>query len=164
VETTSVKIGPEKIVEVPDNKIYKVTVPIYLSLPRKTKRDRTLSCNLNTYRNTHYHVLNEFKKRFYDELKFELRKLPVLETPIFIEYTVYLKSNRGDIMNIGSVVDKFFCDALQGKEDQLHQTRKDAKIDDDTYDKVIGASFFCGGIDKAYPRCEVTIYEVGDAV
>jgi len=50
-------------------------------------------------------------------------------------------------MNVGAVVDKFFCDALV--------TAGKIKDDDYKYLPVFGFKF--GGIDKKRPRCEIML-------
>ena len=70
--------------------------------------------NLNIYRNSHFYVLNDAKKNFKNNL---IALYPELRTikarRLNVNYTIF-PHNSGlfDVMNIVSIVDKFFTDAL----------------------------------------------------
>lgn len=86
-------------------------LPYSIIIPRKTKKDRIINLNLNTYRNIHYIVNNQAKKIF-KPIKIESTTKKKY-SKIAIEYYIKRKDKRKyDIMNIISVVDKFFCDWL----------------------------------------------------
>lgn len=83
-------------------------LPTSVILPRKTKDDKRVALNLNVYRNTKYMVNNQIKQLFRPE-KIEIFRAEKIR----ISYHVEKKSKRKyDIMNIVSVVDKFFLDWL----------------------------------------------------
>lgn len=42
----------------------KITLPLAIYLPRKTKKDKRVSLSMNTYRNLHYIVSNNVKKKY----------------------------------------------------------------------------------------------------
>ena len=74
---------------------------------------RKFILNLNNYRNTHYRVLNNAKVTYKMYMKKQIEKLPRLQPPIQITYTVFKGDKRNcDIGNICSVHQKFFEDAL----------------------------------------------------
>jgi hypothetical protein len=98
------------------------------------------------YRNTHYQVLNQGKREFKQAVKAEIHKLPQYGKPVEIYYTVYLR-RKGDIMNVASIVDKFFQDALTDL----------GKLVDDNCDHVKKVTVEFGGIDKENPRCDVEL-------
>ena len=50
----------------------KIIVPLYITLPRKTKKDKKISLNLNWYRNVNFHTNNEVKKKFKEIVKPQL--------------------------------------------------------------------------------------------
>ena len=81
-------------------------LPTSVILPRKTKEDKRIALNLNVYRNTKYMVNNQIKQLFKPD-KIEIFRA----NRIRISYHVEKKSKRiYDILNIVSVVDKFFLD------------------------------------------------------
>jgi len=76
--------------------------------------NKKFALNLNVYRNAHYQVLNKAKIIFKNQLLInhpELYRIKAdrIEIEYYIERCDYRKF---DTMNIISIVDKFFCDAL----------------------------------------------------
>lgn len=121
------------------------TISVPLSVPVSKKK--FFSLNLNIYRNAHYQTLNKAKTTFTDSVITRLRKIPA-QTKIALTYTIFFPNNRkADISNIGSIVDKFFSDALVDA----------GVIPDDNYTYLTHVQFFFGGIDLIDPRVEVTI-------
>lgn len=76
--------------------------------------NKKFSLNLNDYRNTHYQTLNKAKIIFKNQLLINYPELYRIKADrVEIEYYIERCDNRKfDIMNIISIVDKFFCDAL----------------------------------------------------
>lgn len=76
--------------------------------------NKKFSLNLNDYRNTHYQVLNKAKIIFKNQLLINYPELAQIKAQkVEIEYYIERCDNRKfDMMNIISIVDKFFCDAL----------------------------------------------------
>lgn len=76
------------------------------------KKDRYL--NLNAYTNWHYLTRNKIKKKFTELCFGEIQRLPKMKKIHSLTYTLVIPSKHSrDRMNVYSVVDKFFCDALQ---------------------------------------------------
>lgn len=126
------------------------TISVPLSVP-VTKR-KSFSLNLNIYRNAHYQTLNKAKTVFTDSVITRLREIPI-QAKIALTYTIFFPNNRkADISNIGSIVDKFFSDALVDA----------GVIPDDNYTYLPVVQFFFGGIDRIDPRVEVTITPVNE--
>lgn len=120
---------------------YKVVSPIKINLGGKT----TFPLNLNIYRNAHHYKLNLAKQNYSKLMSYEVNKLPKFET-LTLKYILYLSSKRKvDLMNICSVVDKFFCDVLQ----------KEGIIEDDNCYVLSETTYSFGGIDKKNPRVEI---------
>ena len=120
------------------NNEYVIRIPSYVYLPRKKSSDKRFNLNLNTYRNAHFQILNQAKKQFSKDIAGEICCLPYFKNPITINYSVFLARKNGDVMNVGSVVDKFFCDSLQNF----------GKIRDDNCKFVVSCTFEFGGIEK----------------
>lgn len=125
----------------------KIEAPIYIDIPRKTKKPRRVYLNLNTYRNLHYQVNNQVKKAFSEAMRGSLSDLK-LKDELDITYILYKGSNRRiDRANILCIVEKFFEDALVNYN----------CIPDDN-DKYIKATHYLdGGVDAKNPRCEILI-------
>ena len=108
-------------------------VPMYIKLG--VKKIKNYSLNLNTYRNLHYQINNKLKQKFKEYLPNNLPKMNQIE----IEYIIYPPNKRLlDLSNVGSVVDKYNCDALI----EL------GVIEDDNYTYVKRISYSFGSIDK----------------
>lgn len=121
------------------------TISVPLSVP--VSKRKSFSLNLNIYRNAHYQTLNKAKTTFTDSVITRLRKIPT-QAKIALTYTIFFPNNRkADISNIGSIVDKFFSDALVDA----------GVIPDDNYTYLTHVQFFFGGIDRIDPRVEITI-------
>lgn len=104
--------------------------------------------NLNNYRNWHYQVSNNLKKKFKDLMHSQLYPLEPVKEIHSIKYVIFFGSKRrSDLMNVGTVIDKFLCDALQSYN----------IIPDDDKEFLHTFIFEYGGIDKGNPRVEVTI-------
>ena len=92
---------------------YTIITPLEVYLPRKTKNDKKYALNLNVYRNTCFQVLNQAKKIYNQNLKHEILKLPKFEYLEEVDYIIYKRSLREfDTPNLGSIISKFFMDAL----------------------------------------------------
>lgn len=102
--------------------------------------------NMNQYRNTNHHVLNKAKKWFL-EWVFTQNINGEFSGPVHIHYEIWPKE-RSDLMNVGSIVDKFFQDALVKRQ----------VIKDDNCKYVKSISFEFMGYD--YPgkaNAEITL-------
>ena len=96
-------------------------------------------------------MLNKAKIAFSNIVFSEVKKLPKLDPPISITYTLYDGCNRSkDLSNICCIVDKFFCDVLV----------KLKKIPDDNRNNLVEVRYVYGGLDKQNPRCEVAIKKI----
>ena len=122
----------------------KITLPTH-SFSGKTKH----YLNLNQYRNWHYGVSNNLKRNYkktisqYLDFKFD--------GEISIHYDYYAPDKRvRDLMNVVSVVDKFFQDTLVDKGCIL--------ADDTSIVKTISVEY--KGVDKGNSRIEATIKSV----
>lgn len=105
-------------------------VPVRVKIGRKLK-----PLNLNFYRNAHYQTLNRMKAEFNKSIEPSLKKLPKKLKNVTITYTIRPGSKRKfDLSNVGTVVDKFFCDCL------VHS----GILEDDNYAIVNGVSYVLG--------------------
>lgn len=116
----------------------------------KNKKGDKWSVNLNQYRNTHVHSLNNFKKKYKNLVQKQIDQLSPF-TCIRLIINIYAADKRlFDIGNVGSIHEKFFLDALQ----EL------GKLPEDNYKHCPETHTYFKGIDKENPRVEFIIEEI----
>lgn len=127
------------------------TSPIRITLPRKTKNDKTYALNLNIYRNLNFILNNQIKHTYCNIMNERYREtIQIANYPISVRYTLYYGSNREvDLSNICCVVDKFFCDWLVSC----------GIIKDDCHKHIQKIEYVWGGIDKN-ERVEICISSI----
>ena len=125
---------------------YGILLGVFKKGKNKGKRN-IFYMNLNRYRNLHFLILNNAKVAYYELMKDTVLQLPKFKT-VSLKYIVYASTKRKfDIMNICSIVDKFFCDVLV----------KTGRIKDDNYDVVTKIECVFGGIDPYQERIEIIL-------
>lgn len=136
-----------------------IALPLTLTIPRKTKGDRTIALNMNIMRNLHYHVMNQAKVLWKDVVLRAIGSINMVYTsprpPYQFVYTVYPANGRVfDLANVCAAIQKFTDDALQ----EL------GVIENDNYKHIRAIEYRFGKIDKERPRCELEIrhYEEGE--
>lgn len=124
--------------------------PTYVILPMKTKKDKKVSINLNTYRNLHFLVESKCKKLFKDLMFKQLEGIE-FKVPVKVTYKVYKASNRQlDKMNVISIASKYLMDAI---------TEFGCWVDDN--DDIIKKEIILPTeVDKKNPRIEVKIESI----
>lgn len=124
-----------------------ITVPTSLTLA-KSRIGKRYHINLNNYRNWHYQVSNNLKKKFAEEIQEQIEG-KMYTTPISLRFTLYKQSRRlMDRSNVLSIIEKFFCDALTNN----------FCIPDDSDEYISSTTYTTGGIDKDNPRVVIKIY------
>lgn len=124
-----------------------ISAPFAIYLPRKTKKDKRIAVNLNTYRNLHFLVNNQAKKQYGLEILDQIQGKQIA-TPVTIEYKVFKPSKRHlDKMNVVSITSKYLMDALT----------EYGVWPDDNDDYVKSEIILPTEIDKKNPRVEVRI-------
>lgn len=89
-----------------------LTCPLYVDLPRKTKKDKRVYINMNSYRNLHFLVNNQVKKMYLEAVREQLEGV-VIQTPVEVTYKVYKKTARRlDKMNVVAITSKYLLDAI----------------------------------------------------
>ena len=113
-------------------------LPDHIILPRVKVADKKKMLNMNVYRNLHHHENNTMKQMF---KPITGKRFSAFR--IRISYKIYKTSKRKyDVMNVASIVDKFFLDWLI----------KYKFIPDDNLDHVCYGSI--EGFNQA-PECKV---------
>jgi hypothetical protein len=134
----------------------KITLPLTVLIPRKTKDDKVFHLNLNVYRNTHHMTLNQAKIAYKGivwqailDAKIPVTSLPA--PPFIFHYTVFPANRRAfDIGNVLPIVQKFTDDALI----EL------GLIPDDNYKIIRENVHLFGAVDKENPRVELEIISI----
>jgi len=131
-------------------KEFTISMPLYIDLPRKTKKDKRCYINMNQYRNLHYLINNQLKKAYKEIARPKLEGI-VFDNPVELTFVLWKKDKRkGDRANPLSIHEKFFCDALT----------ECGSIPDDNDQFIHATHYYTGGIDKENPRVEIIVKEV----
>lgn len=103
--------------------------------------------NLNNYRNLHYRLLNDSKKKYKSLIKPIVPSIKIKDS-VCLEY-VYFHGNarRVDVANPCSIIDKYTCDALVSF----------GVLEDDNSKNIKKVTYIYGGVDKYNPRCVLNI-------
>jgi len=129
---------------------HKIISPLFVTLPRKTVKDKRIALNMNTYRNLHHRISNDAKKAYSEALREQLRNLSI-QTPVEVTYKVYKGSKRRlDKMNVISVVSKFLLDSITDY----------GCWEDDNDDYVKTETILPTELDRENPRVEINIKEI----
>ncbi len=110
----------------------KVRLPIHWTILSNTEY-----IWMNFYRNSHFRILDKFKKDYTEKL-FPYLKWKKLQTPISITYIFHPSRKWQDMDNCISVTSKFFQDALVCY----------GVIPDDDYDHITRTTSIVGEKDK----------------
>ena len=130
--------------------IINLTCPLYVDLPRKTKKDKRVYINMNSYRNLHFLVNNQVKKMYLEAVRSQLEGLTI-QTPVEITYKVYKKTARRlDKMNVVAITSKYLLDAIT----EL------GCWEDDNDDHVKTEIILPTELDRANSRVEVIIRSI----
>ena len=123
-----------------------------LPLEIRQSKKKMFRCNMNIYRNTHGKTLAKIKKEFTSLFGFiygHAHIEPIKQCSL--KYVIFFPDNKvADLMNVGSVVDKFASDCLT----------KFGYIEDDNRRILKKVSFEDGGIDRENPRAELELIEL----
>ena len=129
---------------------HKIISPLFVTLPRKTVKDKRIALNMNTYRNLHHRISNDAKKAYSEALREQLEGLSI-QTPVEVTYKVYKGSKRRlDKMNLISVVSKFLLESIT----------EYGCWEDDNDDYVKTETILPTELDRENPRVEINIKEI----
>jgi Holliday junction resolvase RusA-like endonuclease len=129
---------------------HKIISPLFVTLPRKTVKDKRIALNMNTYRNLHHRISNDAKKAYSEALREQLEGLSI-QTPVEVTYKVFKASKRRlDKMNVISVVSKFLLDSITEygcwEDDNDHYVKTETILPTE--------------LDRENPRVEINIKEI----
>lgn len=123
--------------------------PLSVIVPRMRKKALLVRLNLNVYRNLHYHDNNDAKGIYNARMAYQM--IGSKFKKVSMRFYLYKPSkHKIDSMNIFSIVDKFFCDALVAHECLV----------DDSDEFIIDKYFKPMGVDKDNPRMEIEVEDV----
>ena len=123
----------------------KLTLPIYYTIVKKTKANKTILVNMTWYRNAHYQISNKVKAH-YHELVREQYKGEQFNDKVSVHYKIYAGRKGSDGGNIRSIIEKFVLDGLVNV----------GAIKNDTIDYVVKDSSEYA-LDRKNPRAEIYI-------
>ena len=91
---------------------YSIITPMYVELERKTKKNRRVAINMNSYGNVNHFINNQVKIKFKEVVEEQLKGITI-KTPVNITYKVFKPSRRKlDKMNVIAVTSKYLLDAI----------------------------------------------------
>lgn len=126
----------------------KLILPLSVTLPRKKGPDKVWILNLNSYRNTHFQILNQVKAAYRELVIKAACGCAIPTPPCHFVYTVYPGSNRKfDLENVCAVVGKFTADALV----------EIGIIPDDNFKVINKITYQFGAVDKENPRVTLEV-------
>lgn len=128
-----------------------LSIPVYWTDVKKTKKSPTHLVSMNFYRNAHHFTNNKMKKHIEDIIKAQLPNVKI-QGKYRVSYIYYFKNPKSDLMNVVSLMSKFLNDAMQ----------EAGVVEDDNVQHLIAEYTEIGGLDKLNPRCEVYVEEVPD--
>lgn len=128
--------------------IAKFSVPLRMN--KNKHKINWFYCNLNNYtqisKNTS--ARNAVKQKYEDQMQPILETLPKIDCKVKVIYVIYARNKRlFDVSNVGSIVDKFICDAMV----------KAGVLPDDNYEYVPRVEYIFGTVDKENPTADVFI-------
>ena len=127
---------------------YMFTLPLSVILPRKTKKDRKVSINLNWFRHAHHRDYDKAKVIYAELVKEQLTSVDGPIGKIHIQYDYYAAMNNSpDLDNFVGAAKKFFQDAMV----------KHGFIPEDNVNVIVSSSDAYKGIDRKNPRIEARI-------
>ena len=107
--------------------------------------------NLNNYRNLNRFSLNKAKKAYFQDVKYQVSKLPIWQR-VAVKFTMYPRDNRTiDTSNVCSIHDKFLMDVIVTM----------GKLPDDDYHHDIKKVYLFGCVDRQNPRVEAEFFNMG---
>lgn len=131
-----------------NSELMRIRLPLYVEIPKKTKKNERFYLNQNKFRNCHHFTMNKAKHLYKGIIASKSLPERTLEGKLVFTYILYPKSKRRmDLTNSLSAIQKFADDALV----EL------GVIPDDDYKTVAKVEYEFGGIDKEDPRAELLV-------
>lgn len=129
--------------------------PCFVLIPRKTKDDKKISINLNTYRNLHHQENHQCKQIVKENVKKYLEHTGQIDTKFTRPVTVTFKhckptKRKSDKSNVFTVATKYIYDALVELE----------ILQDDNDDFIKVETLLETELDRENPRIILTFTEV----
>lgn len=128
--------------------VIRIDSPLWVPINSKKK----FILNLNNYRNAYFRVLNTSKQVYKQYITTDIdREVYYKLSKIAIQYKIFKGDERRfDIGNIASIHQKFFEDALV----------ESGHLPDDKATNIPLVFYSNGGVSRANPRVEITIYDL----
>ena len=133
----------------------KISTPLTIEIPRKTKPPKVFRINLNYTRNAHYQEMNKAKVMFMEIVEQLLidsgQREITFDKPVTVTAKLYKQSNRrSDKHNFIGANTKFLYDALVNL----------GVLEDDNDSFIKVETFEETEVDKHNPRIEYTFTEI----
>tara|TARA_R110000851_G_scaffold45134_2_gene110701 strand:- start:169 stop:597 length:429 start_codon:yes stop_codon:yes gene_type:complete len=101
-------------------KSYTFVSKSFVSLPRKTIKDKKINLNLNVYRNQKWNLESECKKQYKQEMLKQLKACPKFDGEVEVTFKMKRKLNKNgsrskvecDKHNVYTIIVKYLYDAM----------------------------------------------------
>lgn len=128
-----------------------VELPIYVTITRTTKKDKTISLTRNVWDNLHWGYKTSVKKIIADLTDNQLKDRDPINGLISVYMKLWVKRTDSDLSNWCDVVTKI-------AQDRLTEL---GLIDDDCVKVIVHEERLYMGVDKNNPRIEITWSKYG---
>jgi len=127
----------------------KVSVPIYYTIERKTKKSSTHLVGDNWVRNLHYHTKNTVKQHYHITITSSITPPPSPYKQFTLSFQIYYKNASCDPSNILHQMEKYALDAFKAS----------GCIIDDNCKHHMGTTMLPPIKDASNPRCDIILSE-----
>lgn len=132
-------------------KVINITLPVYWTNVKKTKKDTTHLISMNWYRNAHYHIKSHVKNLYHTLIADQVNPGLAIKGKYVTKYKYYYKNKASDGSNVVSMIEKFTLDGLQ----------EIGMIEEDSVLFHSSEGFACE-LDKDNPRIEIEIKSIDE--
>ena len=132
---------------------YEFTLPLNVTLERKTVKNKRVSININWFRSAHHRDYEEAKRVYCKLMGDQLNSVDGPNGKIHVHFKYYAaRDNKPDLHNFVDAAKKFFFDAMV----------KHGFIEDDNVHVIVSSSEEYCGIDRKSPRIVAKINKIGE--
>jgi hypothetical protein len=120
--------------------------PLFVEIPRRTMKPRKVHLSTNVWLNTHHRVRTQVKEIVRDNILAQLLASTPIVGKIRVSMVLYTPNTNCDLGNFCDVISKICQDTVV----------KAGLLVDDSVKHILEEHRRYGGVDKKYPRLEIT--------
>ena len=123
-----------------------ITLPLFVTLPRKTKADKRIYLSQNVWLVTHHRVRTQVKELVRQVIRPQLASAERLEGQISVSMELWTSNMNCDLGNFCDVLSKICQDCVVAED----------FMEDDTVKYIARETRSFSGVDKLNPRLVIT--------